>query len=266
MSNLPSPYSSPYVHLERISLVAPLGLRFADTVTGRLRLPDLTVVAAPKNKPWQTVKAIMNPSGIYGFTHLPGLRELEHGAGDESYWDALTDAQRQPFTITVMDNRGRFYPFVADVNAPQRNIYHYHCAGATITSNTLAGAIPLFSTPSRPVSSGMGVIRMEVLDGTNVRKWAVVEARRGDSVLGHSVADHQGQVALVFPYPPPDSLLPTAPPRVLKDQSWDIVLRTYHSPVLNDVDLPDLCDILQQPQVGGEQTVTLRFGRELIVK
>jgi len=254
ISNLP-----PGLQFEPITLVAPLGLRFWDAVSGALMTTGLTVAAAPKNQPGQTVMATVSSSGIYGFAHLPGMRELEHGAGDKGYWDSLTDAQRRSFVITVDDSEGRVHSFTLSVTAPQHGVYVHSCAGTTLIPTAPTGVIPLFSTPARPVPSGMAVIRTEVKENNQPAAWAVVEVRQGPIIVGHGLADDHGRAVVIFPYPVP-------PIRTtLLGQTWQLDLRTYHAPALNAVGLPNLCDILQQPQVD-QRTVTVTYGRELVVK
>lgn len=245
---------------EHISLVAPLGLRFWDLVTDALLTTGLTVVAAPQNQPGQTVTATVSPSGIYGFAHLPGLRELENGEGDKDYWERLTDAQRRPFRIKVTDSEGHFNPFTLNVTAPQRRVYAYRCADATVMPNARNGAIPLFSRPARPIPSGIAVIRAEVKPDDKPAAWAVVEVRQSTTVLGHGLVDERGQVAVIFPYPPPNIRT-----NLLK-QSWQLELHTYYDALSsNDSKIPDLCELLKQPLIR-QQTVTLQYGQELIVR
>lgn len=255
--------------LERMSLVAPLGLRFWDTVLDEQMMSGLTVVAAPENQPRLKVAATVSPSGIYGFAHLPGLRELENGAGDQEYWDNLTDAQRRPFVVTVADYGGRFYSFTLSVTAPQPRVvtaprdgvYHFSCDDQTFEPTALAGAIPLFSLPARPVPPGMAVIRTEVVHNDEPAVWAVVEVRQGATVLAHGLADARGQVALFFPYPPPDERVN------MVVQTWELELHTYHEATLNGSDVPDLCDILKQQEIAElTKTVTLKYGQELVVR
>src|SRR4051794_26717727 len=91
---------------ERFTTVAPLGLRFWDSVTNSFVLSGLQVFAAPKGNPAQQTAATVSSHGVYGFAHLPGLRQLENGAGDAAYWATLPAAAKRDFRITLTDPEG----------------------------------------------------------------------------------------------------------------------------------------------------------------
>lgn len=62
--------------LERLTLVAPFGVRFWDTVSGRAIGEGLTVTAYPHGNPARRVHAFANRSGVYALCTLPSAVEL----------------------------------------------------------------------------------------------------------------------------------------------------------------------------------------------
>ena len=111
--------------------------------------------------------------------------------------------------------------------------------------------------------------------------WAVVEARVAGMPPFRGVADWDGRVVVVLPYPEPAQrpARPASPPfpggQALVDQEWSVALSAWFEPTSPVPGIPDLCRTLaQQPatlwadagrtRVMGEQA--LRFGRELIVR
>jgi hypothetical protein len=71
--------------IERLTRVAPLGLRFFDAVTQQV-VGGLAVTAWPAATPAQQMPLFANPSGVHVLQHAPGLRDFENGAGDEAFW------------------------------------------------------------------------------------------------------------------------------------------------------------------------------------
>jgi hypothetical protein len=167
--------------IERLTIVTPLGLRFWDDVSGRVIGDGLIVTAYPETQPYRRVQAISNPSGIYSLHHLPGLREVENGAGDAAFWD--THPPRSPFIVEVVDSEWRFQPFLLSLALPVRGVF----TGQTFMAGSPPGptfGIPLFSTASRSVPASVAVIRADLWDpqaGPNLQggpaAWALLEAQ-----------------------------------------------------------------------------------------
>ena len=114
---------------DRLTWVAPLGVRFWDPITQSLVSDGLVVTAIPRVNnlyPGQPACAFPNRSGVFAFHHLPGLMESEIGAGDLEYWEHLPAPKE--FVISVTDTRKRFLPFQIKVNAPHQGIYAWECA------------------------------------------------------------------------------------------------------------------------------------------
>jgi hypothetical protein len=270
--------------LEKFSLIAPLGLRFWDEVTAKPIGDGLKIEAYPVNQPYRRVAAFVNQSSIYILRDLPGLRDLEQGFAEQEFLDGTV--QKWAFVVEVEDLEGRFQPFRFTVQAPQRGIYVGEDLLAESPPRRPFG-IPLFSTAGRSVPALMAVMRADLFDSQSQRPaaWAVLEARLNGALLGRGLADGNGRVALIFPYPelqlnalgsPPDAAVhspPFAGP-TLKEQRWLIEVKAFYQPQSSIETIPDLQVVLSQPsatlwkkenQLELEEVI-LSFGEELILK
>lgn len=282
---------------DRLTIVAPLGLRFHDTTTGAVVGDSLSVWAYPVGRPSAKRRAIPNRKGVYVLHHGYGLRERENGDGSRAYWDNPVPPNKD-FVIEVTDEQGRFQPFLFTASLPVEGIFKWdESLDSPLSTRT---TVPLFSAPARNVISGMAVIRADLWDTSldAPAAWAVVEAFTAGKFLGRGVADDAGRIAVVFPYPTPLSFAPASPlgsplgsPPVatsppLTEQVWPLELRAFYTPdrpLMSPPDfveaagpqLPDLRFTLSQPAAtlwaDAEQTeilqeTNLRFGRELILK
>lgn len=285
-----------FITPDRLTMVAPLGLRFHDASTGRVVGDDLVVWAYPVERPTARSQAIANRKGVYVLHHGYGLRRREHGDGSRSYWDN-PDPPNKEFVIEVTDGLRRFQPFQLTASVPAEGIFQWD--GSLESPPSERSAIPLFSTPMRTVPSGMAVVRADLWDtSTNgPAGWAVIEVLTAGKFLGRGIADDAGRIAVIFPYPTPLRFAPASPPASppvsppvatsppLTEQVWPLELRALYTParpVLSPPDffdagtvLPDLRFTLSQPAAtlwaDAEQTeileeTNLRFGRELILK
>lgn len=258
---------------ERLSCVTLLGLRFWDVALSEPVTSGLRVSASPKGRPSPAVAATSTRSGAYAFMGLPGLRDLEFGAGDAAYWQASANVQRE-FTVRVTDGEGRFSPLRFDVRAPSRGFFGPGCDPTALVVGAPAGAIPLFSSATRPAPAGMAVVRAELRDPNGAKPraaWALVEARvKGQAtVLGRGLADEGGRLALFLPYPDLGDALQPNDPMPLMNRAWEVEFRARFANLPTD-DAPDLCQVLTQPAASllplPGAAVTLAFGRELILK
>jgi len=253
--------------LERISLTAPLGFRFWDAATSRVIADGLRVTAqaAPGS---EYVAAAVSPSGVFGFAHLPGLRDFEYSSAADVW---TPPPATRPFVITVVDKQRRFLPFIFTAAAPFKGIFSLGCAGATIAPLGPAKTIPLFSAPARTAPAGMAALRASLRDPTpntdRPAAWAVVEvsiaANGGSKALGLGMADAKGQVNLIFPYP---NVAANSGPLV--DQQWTVQLRAWYSAALDaGAEQPDVCNVLKQAPAAllANPSAVLKYGRELVV-
>jgi hypothetical protein len=113
--------SAPFQIIERQTLVAPLGLRFRDAATGEMVRGGLVVTAYPTAQPSRRATAFANNSGVYVVRHAAGLRDVESGAGDESFWNA--PPPKRNFTVEVADAEGRFLPYSFQTALPVRGLH-----------------------------------------------------------------------------------------------------------------------------------------------
>jgi hypothetical protein len=278
--------------VERLTLVAPLGLRFWDEVLGKTIGDGLLVTASPETKPSLRVTACSNLSGIYVLHHLPGLREVENGVGDQDFWNA--HPPQSPFIIEVLDQERRFQPFLLRLLLPVRGVYNGQLSTGDSPPIGMLG-VPLFSTPTRAVPAAMAVLRADLWDpqgGQDQRgapaSWAVLEAQLPGRPVVRGMADAQGRIALIFAYPEPVTNVLESPPLMsplstveggtaLRQQTWPVTLQAAYAPRHPVPATPNLDEALTQPpaqlwdvwdDVGRTELmpVTLRFGQELIVR
>jgi hypothetical protein len=270
--------------LERLTLVAPLGVRFWDFVSGRAVSEGLTVRAHPQGNPSRLTSAFANRSGVHVLQHVLGLQEIERGTGDEDFWENLPPGQRL-FVIEVTDNEGRFQPFAFTVNLPVRGLFAWEDRPIGSPLAPATQAVPLFSAPTRSPPGGMAVIRAELRDiqANAPASWALLEARMEGQRPVRGLADQQGRIVLIFPYPEPLHASMTSPlgsppgggRQSLLKQSWLIHFQAFYSPDKASPRIPELGHVLHQAPAAilfslspltSLTEVSLQFGRELILR
>jgi hypothetical protein len=287
--------ASPFITLDRLTTVAPLGLRFHDATTGAPVDNGLTIWAYPVGRPSAKRPAIVNRKGVYVLHHGYGLRERENGDGSRFYWDH-PDPPNKDFVIEVTDLQRRFQPFQFTASLPFAGIFKWDIDSPLPTRTT----VPLFPAPTQSVASGMAVLRADLWDASldAPAAWAVIEAYTAGKFLGRGIADDVGRIAVIFAFPTPLAFAPASPPGSplgsppiatsppFTEQVWPLELRAFYTterPAASPPDfieevgppLPDLRFTLSQPAAtlwaDAEQTeilqeTNLRFGRELILK
>lgn len=286
--------ATPFITLDRLTMVAPLGLRFHDATTGTLVGDGLSVWAYPVGRPTAKRPAIANRKGVYVLHHGYGLRERENGDGSRAYWDNPVPPNKD-FIIEVTDEQQRFQPFQFTASLPFEGIFKW--PDSPLSERT---TVPLFPAPTQSVASGMAVVRADLWDTSldAPAAWAVIEAFTAGKFLGRGMADDMGRIAVIFSFPTPLAFTPASPPGSplgsppiatsppLTEQVWPLELRAFYTPdrpVVPPPDfieeagplLPDLKFTLSQPAAtlwaDAEQSeilseTNLRFGRELILK
>ena len=282
------------VVLDRLTRVAPLGLRFHDATTGATVGDGLNVSAYPFGQPNGARALFPNRRGVFVLHHAPTLRTVENGTGDDDYWQNLPP--KKNFVVEVRDTQDRFLPFQFVAALPNRGIYEWHdpVIGSPPSSRK---SIPLYSSPTRTSPAGMAVVRADLWDpalataGSEAGS-AVLEIYDNDRFVARGIADQKGRVALMFPYPAPKSFAPSSPPGsplgsppravgpALLDQVWTFRVRALYAiqspPQIPSNDaLPDLRAVLSQPEaaawVDEAQTeqlleVAVQFGQPLILR
>ena len=266
--------------LERITRVAPLGLRFWDAVTNRFVTEGLQVTAIPRIDGTffgQPANGLPNRSGVFIFHHLPGLLGAEQGMGDGPYW--TTPPAQRDFIVTVQDAEKRFLPFKILASAPTRRLLNWSCPSGKPTPGLPlqpVGSIPLFSAAGRQPPGGLAVIRtMIATSGGGPAAWAMVEARCQNNLVARAIADADGRAVLYLPYPKFVSAAAGSNRPPLTTQSWPIDLSVFFSLSPPFPDIPDLCMLVDQARARPLKKLspstplgrlTLKYGEELIVK
>src|SRR5215213_3715076 len=183
------------VVLDRLTSVAPLGLRFHDATTSQVVGDGLNVWAYPLGQPSATRPMFPNRRGVFVLHHAPALRTVENGTGDDDYWNNLPP--KKDFVIEVRDDQGRFLPFQFVAALPNRGVYEWH--DPVIGSPPLlTKSIPLYSSPARPVPAGMAMVRADLWDpareGTGSEAAsAVLELYDNDRFVARGIADQEGR-------------------------------------------------------------------------
>lgn len=282
------------VLLDRLTIVAPLGVQFHDTVTGEVVGDGLSVWAYPSGQPNATRPLFPNRRGMHVLHDAPGLRDLQNGTGDDVYWNNLQT--RKDFVIEVHDNQDRFLPFQFTAALPARGVYEWDDPVVGSPPSRIR-SIPLYSSPTRTAPAGMAVIRADLWDPRREMRGAeaasaVLELYDNDRFVARGIADQKGRVVVMFPYPAPKTFAPSSPPAsplgsppaatgpALTDQVWTFRVRARYaiqSPpqTAPNGSLPDLRSVLSQPEAtiwaNQEQTdelleVAVQFGQPLILK
>ena len=279
--------------LDRLTSVAPLGLRFHDASTGTAIGDGLNVSAYPLGQPKSARLLSPNRRGVFILHHAPGLRTVENGAGDDDYWANLPP--KKDFVVEVRDDQNRFVSFQFVAALPNRGIYEWHepVAGSPPSPTK---SIPLYSSAARTASAGLAVVRADLWDPTRGPRGseaanAVLELYDNDRFVARGIADQKGHLALMFPYPAPKRFAPSSPPSplgsppraagpALTDQVWTFRVRALYAgqsppqPLSTDA-LPDLRAVLLRPEAkiwaNEAQTdqlleVAVQFGQPLILR
>lgn len=268
--------------LERLTRVAPFGVRFWDAVADRLISDDLAVTAFLLSNPTRQFALQQNRSGVYVLHTASGFAGFSFGDGGEAFWESLPPPRS--FVIEVSDRQRRFLSMSFTVDAPHRGIFGWADPTAS-PRGSVRPAVPLYSAATRAVPAGMAVVRADLWDTVNERPaaWAMLEAQRDGEEPSRGVADEHGRVAVMFPYPEPLPGTLSSPlgsplsggPRLLADQTWLLHLRGFYSPRASIPHMPALEEVLSQAPATLLASVSpplplsevkLTFGKELIVK
>jgi hypothetical protein len=285
--------TSSFKLLERVVHTAPFGVRFRDAVTGAAVTDGLLVEAYPKAAALSRVRAFANRSGTQVLLGVPGLRRFEMSEIEEDSWDESPPGAGL-FRIEVTDIWGRYLPFSFEARLPFRGLFVWDenpLPPESPPAPQLSDGLPMFSATSRVPPAGMAAIRAEMWDEMTetVAAYALLEARFKGVLLGHGMADAEGRIALIFPYPPPARVPASSPPGSppsgsgtippLTQQKWMIDLTARYGPIESPPvaaqKFPDLYTVLSQRTALLWQdaamtevltTATLEFGRECFVQ
>jgi hypothetical protein len=246
--------------LETVQRHCALGLRFWDVSAATSQIDGLQIDVFPVLRPHLRRRAQPNLSFIYTVPGLAGLAAFEHGDVDPP---AAWAVPLRRFRVEVRDPRGRFLPIAFDADLPSRGIFHWRApwlsppqsiALPTETGSPpmpLLDRIPLFSAPSRSVPEPLAAIYAQLaFEDDRPCAWALLQATIGDA-HGLGLADEQGRVAVLFPYPAPPRPPLTSPPAPRDDFHWDVQLTALVQPPASPApttvpQIADLGDVLRQ--------------------
>jgi hypothetical protein len=261
----------------QLTLTAPLGLRFWDVATAAPAGGGLLVAAYPRSFSTLRKTAVEGPEGVYAFSDLPGLRDVENGSGDEAFWN--DNPPRVPFTVEVYDPEERYVPFRFDVRLPVRGLFGFWASPLFPALTPDPTWLPLFSTPSRPISGPIASVRAQLQDDVAglPASWAVMTVQAPGLPTVTGLADGRGVLSISQPYPEPVnhlSMSPLSAPR-LTDQSWPVQVRAFYTPGTTDHFLPDLQKVVQQnaafvwrdsAHTAPASQFNLEFGKDLVLR
>jgi hypothetical protein len=265
--------------LERVARNAPLGLRFWDVAGATSTVYGLRVEVFPRANPRARTLASINGSGVYVTHHLPmappppGPREFEFS---DSEPDELWPATTRGYRVEVSDPDGRFLPVAFDADLPARGLFTWRAPWLSppepVALPTESGSpavllierVPLFSAPSRPVPSPLAVVyaQLRELGSGQDAAWCLLTVAIDGVVRGVGLADAQGRIAVIFPYPEPPRMSLASPPEARNDFTWQLALSAFGfsaSPPGAVPAVPDLADIfasLSTPRTVVESTVS----------
>lgn len=301
------------IELERITSQTLLGIRFWDPVLSRSIGHGLVATAQRlsndrANRLGRPVKGFITPSSVIAFK---GLSEAENLPADtpSQLWDTLPPAQL--VVVDVYDTQGRYLPMSFVVQLPQRRAWSGRGAWQTtplirpipIDTDDDQGVM-LWSSATREIPTSFAIIRAQIVhqDGTTETpaSFALVEVNQHsdfappDTTFNHfGIADQNGILTLILPYPPVPPPDPPAHPsdpepvyRALDAQTYtlDFTIRydAVHQTRLPDSPVPNLEQILTQPsrQIGTHWDTpalnnlnttailrtTLQYGKPLILQ
>jgi hypothetical protein len=257
--------------IEVLQRNAAIGLRFWDMAAATSAVDGLRVEIFPRRNPNARKRALPGPSGIYVAHNVSGLRDFEFEASAPSDpvdapWRRALDASppiAAGYRVEVSDPQGRFLPIAFDAELPARGVSNWLAPwisppqpialpGASVASpQMLIERIPLFSAPSRPVPEPLAVVYAQLrdTDSGQAAGWSLLAVNIDGIPVGLGMADAQGRVAVMFPYPEPPRAPLFSPPEARSDFRWVVDLTAFCTPASPTVaapDIPDLAEVLGQ--------------------
>lgn len=243
-----------FVVLERVQRHALLGLRFWDIAGASASIEGLQVDVFPRERPRARARAQVNRSGVYVARGLAGLRELEFAKLEPAeLWASATRA----FRVEVRDPHGRFLPIAFDADLPARGLFTWRApwysppralalpGEAGSPPQLLVEKIPLFSAAQRPLPEPLAVVYAQLRESGADRPaaWALVAASIDGEARGLGLADAQGRVAVMFPYPEPPRMSLSSPPEARSEFHWQVELQAYYRVASPPAPAPEIADL-----------------------
>lgn len=254
--------------LEVLARHAAIGVRFWDAARSTSLIDGLQVEVFARSTPRVRKPMRPNPSGVYVGHAVPGLRDFEFADADPPQLWAAAEAALRACRIEVRDPFGRFLPLAFDVNLPVQGLLTWNAPWFSppqpiVLPGTpgsppqlMLQRIPLFSAPSRGVPDAQAAVYAQ-MRGTSSgvpAAWALLGVTIEGQRCGLGLADAQGRVAVIFPYPEPARRALASPPEARNDFSWPVELEVFwsqDSPPAPVPAIPDLSDVLAQLNTPG---------------
>ena len=220
-----------------------LGVQFRDAVDGRVVADGLRVEIEDLWQPGRKRALEANRSGVFALHEFAGMRGFE---GD------IVDSPPAPgrFRVTAVDPLGRYVATAFSPPLPCPGLYAPASAGSPSAAPT---HVPLYSAATRPLPVAMASLRTELrraFDDDLPVPWARLVLRAGTQQLAEGLSDAAGRVLLVFPMPrPPQPALRASPGMPGTRFEWTVTLHAYGSAERSADEIPDLDDVLAQPEV-----------------
>ena len=245
--------------MELLTRHAAIGVRFWDVSCATSLIDGLQVEVYPRANPRARKPMKPNPSGAYVGHAVAGLHDFEHSDTDAPALWATAEAALRACRIEVRDPFGRFLPIAFDADLPHPGPLSWNApwfsppqpivmpGSSGSPPQLMLERIPLFSAPGRPLPDALAVVYAQMREPVTARPaaWAClgvsIEGRR----CGIGLADRQGRVAVMFPYPEPPRRALASPPEARSDFSWPAELEVFWSLPSPPTPAPEIADLTQ---------------------
>lgn len=249
---------------ERATRHALFGFRVWDIAAATQLVDGLKIDVTTGAQTSLRRRAFVNRSGIYSASGLPGLSQVELNKDDP----VLGNKPPRRFKVEVFDPADRYLPFSFNADLPvtsdeyrqTRGLFNWNMPWTSppqpfVFLNEEGASpvlmnkhVPLFSTPSRPVPGSLAVVRAQLREfGTDrPAAWCLVTVSIDTVIRGIGLADQEGRIAILFPYPERSLSSPLSAKNAF---SWSIELTAYYVPYPADTAasmIPDLADVFMQ--------------------
>jgi hypothetical protein len=168
-----------------------------------------------------------------------------------------TFLSRFPFVIEVVDPLDRFLSCTFDAELPTSGLFNSVKSPPRFAIGPAISGVPLFSAPARSVPANMAVVRADLIDIQTQKpaKWAVLEVRIDEQPPAWGLADDQGRVVVILPYPTPLDSYVSSPlgsppgfrrPEPWRDRKWTAEVQVFYTRRQTETRIAHLNFVLNQ--------------------
>lgn len=238
---------------EKFSQFSPLGIRFWDPVEDRQIVDGLQITARAAVGISRKFHSLKTHSGVYTFSSLPGLYDVETGVLSPE--EAIAADDQRQFIIEISDRLNRYLDvaFTIALPLPYRGLFLSDGTGSPV-ENSPKGFY-LYSSANRRLAGHYarvrGQLRNQLTGQPATHALVRVITESGESWFG--LADAEGQFIVAMPFPDLSAGFGGSPATAqvpLHEQSWNIDLEVAYSPttleLLPGTDIPNYTSILNQ--------------------